>query len=207
MTTATSKPDPEQFAPLTSLLEMEALAPHPIAEQDDLMNSWELDSLKASIKVHGIREPITLFRENSRIWILDGRNRWRAAKAVGHRFTVGDFRVFSGTLTEAAQLANDANDIRRHLTPEQRKKKAARLVKQYPGLSTRTLAAMAGVSHSTIAELKNQEKEDDGRLRDFVKRWDNLPIADQERFVQQHRVDLSEMLKLSVSDSRIPSVL
>jgi ParB-like chromosome segregation protein Spo0J len=76
-----------KLTPLASLAEIDVriLKPHDIANEDPLMNAAEFEALKVSIKASGIREPITLFRDNGVLQILDGRNRYNAAKETGHR--------------------------------------------------------------------------------------------------------------------------
>jgi hypothetical protein len=125
-----SKPKPEpivvKLTPLASLSEIDVrdLKFHAIADEDPLMNDAEFEALKASIKppLGVIREPITLFRDPV-LLILDGRNRYNAGKVTGYRWAAENFRVFNGTVAEARRFAAELNDIRRHLSAEQKKEK------------------------------------------------------------------------------------
>jgi ParB-like chromosome segregation protein Spo0J len=189
----------DKFTALTSLADVRDLKPHPIANADPLMNADEFIALKVSIKEIGIREPITLIRDDGGLRILDGRNRYRAAGEVGHRFASENFRIFTGSLDDARKLAGDLNDIRRHLTADDRKEKAARLIRENPGLSSRAIAAKCGVSHTLIAEMRKEaadERSKDERLFDkFVDSWIKLPISVQDKFVKEYRTELSELMR------------
>jgi hypothetical protein len=143
----------EKFEQLTELPDFSELKAHEIAKEDPLMSTAEFEALKVSIKASGIREPITLFNDQGQLWVLDGRNRMNAGVATKHRWVLSNFRLFTGTLAEARQLAAELNDIRRHLSADQRKEKAAKLIAAHPGLSSRALAAMCGVSHTTIVRM------------------------------------------------------
>jgi hypothetical protein len=185
----------EKFAALTTLPNVNELRPHSIADEDPLMNAAEFEALKVSVKANGIRDPITLFHDQGQVWVLDGRNRINAGNAVRHRWVLSNFRLFTGTLAEARQLAAELNDIRRHLSAEQRKEKAAKLIAANPGLSSRALAAMCGVSHTTIVRMREQTSDEDKSYDTFVNKWASLSLAHQERFVREHRVDLAEFLR------------
>lgn len=99
-----------------------------------------------------------------------------------------------GNPDEAAVFANAVNNHRRHLSHDQKEKRAKELIAKYPAMSTRKLAVMAGVSHTTIAKLR-QPPEDNGKLRTLVRAWTNADVIDQEQFVKTYRLDLDEMLK------------
>src|SRR5262245_9672974 len=60
-----------------------ALAAHELADLLPMIDGVNFENLKGDIAKNGILEPILLFEGR----ILDGRNRYRAAKAVGHDFT------------------------------------------------------------------------------------------------------------------------
>jgi predicted HTH transcriptional regulator len=129
--------------------------------------------------------------------ILDGRNRYNAAIEISYRWRVEDFRVFNGSVEEARKFASELNDIRRHLSAEQRKEKAAKLIAANPGLSSRALAAMCGISHTTIVRMREQTSDQDKSYDAFVNKWASLSLAHQERFVREHRIDLTEFLRIT----------
>jgi len=85
---------------------------HQIAAIFPMMEGNEFTGLVADVSAHGIREPIWLYEGK----ILDGRNRYRAAKKVGVSF---DTKTFEGTDIEAIERVWSLNRTRRHMTPSQ----------------------------------------------------------------------------------------
>src|SRR3974377_801830 len=51
------------------------------------------ENLKADIAKQGLLEPIVLFEGR----LLDGRNRYRAAKELGLELSAANFKIFQGT--------------------------------------------------------------------------------------------------------------
>jgi hypothetical protein len=92
---------------------------HPLAEAFPLIDGAAFDELVADIDEHGVREPIVLYEGK----ILDGRNRWRAARAAG---APCPHRVFDGD--DPVAFVISANLHRRHLNESQRAMIAAKLV-------------------------------------------------------------------------------
>jgi hypothetical protein len=174
--------------------EFENLPPHPIADEWPMADPYEFDGLKESIKKIGIQHPIVLYPDDGKLKILDGRNRWQAARDVHYPFKPTDFKIFLGTYEEAAAYASAVNDNRRHMSKDQKEARVVRLLKKYPNMPSRKLAVMAGVSHTTIAKLR-KPPADDGKLKALLKAWENAGIADQEQFVRAFRIDLTEMLR------------
>jgi len=79
------------------------LEAHPLAEEYPMADDHELAGLKRNIENNGIytNNKIALYEGK----ILDGRNRYKAAKEVGHKFTVADFFEFIGTAEKAESQA------------------------------------------------------------------------------------------------------
>jgi ParB-like chromosome segregation protein Spo0J len=167
------------------------LEAHPLANEYPMADEHELKGLMESIKSNGIyaNNKITVYEGK----ILDGRNRYKAAKEVGHKFTANDFFEFIGTLEKAEEYVYTSNSARRNLTAEQKKAQALKLIEKHPGWSTRKLAELAGVSHTTIAELR-KPKDDDGVYKALRKGWLAANAAAQERLVREFKVDITEML-------------
>ena len=91
---------------------------HPLANIFPLIDGQAYQDLMADILKHGVREPVWLYDGQ----ILDGRNRYRAAKAMG---VSCDFREYEGS--DAAAFVISLNLHRRHLSESQRAMVAAKL--------------------------------------------------------------------------------
>jgi hypothetical protein len=191
--TKTRLPTDTKFEVPTALPPDNLIA-HPIADEWPMADPYEFEGLKESIKKIGIQQPIVLYSDDGKLKILDGRNRWQAAREVHYPLKPTDFKIFLGTLEEAASYASAVNDNRRHMSKDQKEARVARLLKKYPSMPSRKLAVMAGVSHTTIAKLR-KPPADDGKLKALLKAWENAGIADQEEFVRAFRIDLGEMLR------------
>jgi hypothetical protein len=89
---------------------------HPLAGTFPMIEGTPMEELKADIRNHGILEPIRLFQG----MILDGRNRYAGAKAVGHSFSAKDFREWTGSVAEAEAWVISTNFHRRQLTNAQK---------------------------------------------------------------------------------------
>ena len=87
---------------------------HELANLLPMIDENNFANLKADIAKQGILEPIVLFEGR----ILDGRNRYKAAKACGHKFTAANFKTFEGNYTEAE--ATYFNELLRQTTNAQK---------------------------------------------------------------------------------------
>ena len=88
------------------------------------------------------------------------------------------------------------NGHRRHLSPEQKEERVRRLIKKHPGLSSRKLALICGVSHTTVAKIRNSEKaEEDTTYKPLERAWIAASEDAQEEFAKAFRVDLTELLR------------
>ena len=184
-----------KFEPLPRLPNLDDLTDHPLAAENPMTDSHEFESMKDSIGKIGIQVPICLFPGRDRqLEVLDGCNRIAAGKAIGYRFRPTDFRVFIGTLEDAAVYVHAVNNARRHMSQDQKEKLVLELIAKYPAMSSRKLAVMAGVSHNTIAKLR-RPPEDDGKLKALRRAWENAKLTDQVQFVHERELDLAEMLK------------
>jgi hypothetical protein len=84
---------------------------HPLAEKFPLMEGDDLQRLADDIAARGLQMPIVTYEGK----ILDGRNRYRAAKLSAHKFAPTDFRPLSvGANPEAYVIVRRQNisDIR-----------------------------------------------------------------------------------------------
>jgi ParB-like chromosome segregation protein Spo0J len=198
-------PDRRQL-PSAPKLEMASdynnLEAHPLANEYPMADDHEFAGLKESIRRAGIRVPIKLYRglpngQQGPLAIIDGRNRYKAAKEAGHKLKSADFEEFVGSYAEAEVYVDDTNR-RRHMTPEQKQERAKKLIEKHPNYSTRRLAEMVGVSHTTIANLRKPASKDDKGLETLIRGWQNANYDQQERFVEMFKIDLAEILRPSI---------
>lgn len=99
---------------------------HDYANLFPMLDAAAQDNLRADIQAHGVREPIIIFAGR----ILDGRNRYMAARDLGLDFPVVDF---DGTDADALAYVLSTNLHRRHLTESQRAAVAAKLANMRDG--------------------------------------------------------------------------
>jgi hypothetical protein len=106
--------------------EPEELEFHELANEFPLLSEQELQELADDIKQHGWRTDEHIVTHEGKI--LDGRNRWNAAKAVGFQFAPTHFRQFDPEAEgDPVAFVISKNLHRRHLSEDQRAMIAAKL--------------------------------------------------------------------------------
>jgi hypothetical protein len=125
---------------------------HPLANMFPMIEGNAFEELKRDIAAQGILEPIRLYQG----MILDGRNRYAAAKACGHQFSVDDFVQWEGSLADAEAWVISTNLHRRQLTTKQKQDLIMDMVKRNPSLSDREIARQIGVSNSTVGAARDR---------------------------------------------------
>jgi hypothetical protein len=169
---------------------------HAIAEDYEMADDHAQAGMRESIRARGIMHYMWIWFWNGMWWLLDGRNRYVSAKAVGYKFKPTDFKEFIGTYEQAEDLVALENNLRGHHSAAQKQEIAKKLIARHPAYSTRRLAYLAGVSHTLIANLR-KPKEDPGYGR-LVKAWTDASYDQQERFCSTYRIDLTEMMRPKV---------
>jgi ParB-like chromosome segregation protein Spo0J len=120
------------------------LPPHPLGDLFPLIEGDEFEELVASIKAHGLRDPITIQDG----MVLDGRNRQLACQAAGVRCDYQPLPVGQDPLT----FVIDKNLNRRHLTISQRAMVAAKLANLKDGQTKAGTQICVPVSQEDAAE-------------------------------------------------------
>ena len=159
--------------PATPTSTYDDLIAHELANVFDMIAGVEAKGLEASIAKSGIQVPIVLYEGR----ILDGRNRYRAAKAVGYKFKPADFETFNGTYAEAEAYVISTNVNRRHLTNAQKQDLIRKMIEK-PGASNRRIAALCGLpSHATVAKVRDAmvNSPEVVKYRKFKETWEGLP--------------------------------
>jgi ParB-like chromosome segregation protein Spo0J len=174
---------------------------HPFANMFPMIEGQEFENLKTSIAKSGILEPIRIYQG----MILDGRNRYAAAKACDHQFTVKDFKEWTGTIEEAEAWVLETNLHRRHLTAKQKQEMVRARIKKCPGMSNRQIAKQLGVSHTMVADERERitNPPELRKFQDFKNAWEGLSDEYRKAFVKEFNIDLSDLQKSIVEQSTI----
>lgn len=124
---------------------------HPIANLIPDMTQQEYAELREDIRAQGLRQPITLWKENGATYLLDGRHRDRACDETKRG---KHFAEFKGTRDQALAFVISENLRRRHLTEPQRAMIAAKLESMPPHRPTNKDANLH-TSRAKAAQLLN----------------------------------------------------
>jgi hypothetical protein len=124
---------------------------HEFANYFPMIGDDELNELAEDIRKHGLLEKITLFKGK----ILDGRNRYKAAKAAGVVLKNYDFKQLSEH-RNPEEFVISANIRRRHLTTAQKRSLLAKLIAANPAASDRSIGEVANVSHHTVGDVRSE---------------------------------------------------
>jgi len=120
---------------------------HPLANIFPLIEGQAYQELMADVLKHGIREPIWVYEGK----ILDGRNRYRAAQAMGVECPIQEYDG-----DDATGFVISLNLHRRHLSESQRGVVAAKLANLENGQKTSSAnLPSTAVSQSDAAEMLN----------------------------------------------------
>jgi hypothetical protein len=176
---------------------------HYLADDFPMIEGKEFDDLVADIKDKGILNPIVLYDDGSGTKILDGRNRYRAAKTGGHSFTVKDYKTFTGTLEEAEAFVNSVNNKRRHMNSAAIQAYLTKVIQRYPKMTNREVERMTGHSHVTVGKVKdklvNPDKINPTTLKEFEalkRKFEKWPEYLQSQFIRYYENEIRGVLGL-----------
>jgi hypothetical protein len=177
--------------PPAKSVDYENLEFHQLANMFPLIEGDEFDAFVDAFRRQGLLTPITLYEGK----ILDGRNRYRAVKKIGYKLVAKDF-VDLPPGKDPREFVIAANVQRLHLTTEQKKELAIRLIRERPNDSDRKIALLIGVSDKTVSAYRNELQQ---RYDKFVEAWGNLDAAQRRDFVTACRC---ELVQAEVSNRR-----
>jgi hypothetical protein len=124
---------------------------HPLADKFPLMDDAELKTLAEDIAARGLLHKIAIHEGK----IIDGRNRYLAAKLGEVTLTSDNFREMrSCGVSDPLVFVISMNIHRRHLTAEKKRELLKELIKIDPSKSNRQIATEAGVDHKTVAVVR-----------------------------------------------------
>lgn len=139
---------------------------HPYAELFPWIEGKAFEEFKEDIRQRGIIEPIVMFEG----MLLDGRNRYMAARDLGIEYPVIDYRG-----SDALGFVLSRNLARRHLTESQRAMVAARLSKlpvggnqHSEGPSIEEASRMLNVGHASVERAKVVQQQGEAGLPEAV---------------------------------------
>ena len=176
---------------------------HPLANMFPMIEGNAFEELKRDISAQGILEPIRLYQG----MILDGRNRYAAARAVGHAFTLADFVQWEGTPAEAEAWVISTNMHRRQLTTKQKQEVIEGMLRKYPGLSDREIARQIGASNSTVGAARDRlvNSPEVRRYEAFKSQWKRMGDAECMTFIREHLADVKYLVaELEKSNGQNP---
>ncbi|MFR1518189.1 MAG: ParB/RepB/Spo0J family partition protein [Clostridia bacterium] len=126
----------------------------------------KIDALAASIKEHGIIQPLIVTKNNDLYYIVAGERRWRAARAAG--FQTIPVIERSASTKEVMEIALIENIQREDLNPIEEAEAYAKLIQEF-SMTQEQVASMVGKSRPAIANTL--------RLLNFTKKVQKLLIS------------------------------
>ncbi|QPC87396.1 S-adenosylmethionine-binding protein [Mesorhizobium sp. NBSH29] len=114
------------------------------------LSAEEFGSLEASIIAHGVLVPVEYDETGA---IIDGHHRVEICESLG----LVDWPRFVRkglSETDKRTLSRELNFARRHLTTAQKQAVIADQLRDTPSISSRAIAAMLGVHHSTVQSVR-----------------------------------------------------
>lgn len=191
---------------------------HPLANIFPLIEGKAFDDLVEDIRKNGVREPIWVYQHQ----ILDGRNRYRAAKQLGQEV---EFRTYDGE--DPVSFVISLNLHRRHLNESQRAAVAAKLANitagqfagnqhvpsanlQTPQVSQAQAADMLNVSTRTVAAAAKVIHNGDESLIRAVERGEATvsaaaAVADLPKQEQKQVVDAGAEAIRAIAKAKRPA--
>jgi len=183
------------------------LEAHELANLLPMAEDVDYRRLRDDIARHGIRIPIMLFEGK----ILDGRNRYKAAKECGHVFEPRNFSEFSGSYDDAHAFVVSTNLQGRQLSNAQKQDFIRKMIEKYPALSNRQLAKekCGGMSHTTVGTVREKMIRPPERIKfqKFMDQWEDLEDGYRVEFAKTFRADLLELLGISGGQNVRPNPL
>jgi hypothetical protein len=178
------------------------LGEHPLAGLLPMIDGPAFDQLKRDIRDQGLREKIKLWGGNQdgsvgALRVIDGRNRYRALRENGHRFSGDEFEEmrFADWATAEAYVLS-TNFHRRHLSNGQKQEVIRNLIAKHPKETDRGLERIYGIPHTSIGNVRREMKNPKDKQRyernkaafeDLLKMEDRWLVVFGDEFEMQLR--------------------
>jgi ParB family transcriptional regulator, chromosome partitioning protein len=179
--------DVERLSGMVQDLDVSLVSPNPFQPRQDISGA-EFDELVASIRRHGVLQPVVARPVGGGYQVVAGERRIRAAQAAGLATVPAVVREISDR--EALEIALIENLRREDLNPMERARAYGRLVSEF-GLTQEEVAEAVGGSRSSVANTMRlldlpqevQQAVDQGRLTEGHGRA-LLAIPDRRRLLE-----------------------
>jgi ParB family transcriptional regulator, chromosome partitioning protein len=179
--------DVERLSGMVQDLDVSLIAPNPYQPRHDVSGP-EFDELVASIRRHGVLQPVVARPTESGYQIVAGERRFKAAQAAGLATIPAVVREISDR--EALEVALIENLRREDLNPMERARAYVRMSEEF-GLTQEEIADAIGGSRSSIANTVRlldlpdevQQAIDLGRLTEGHGRA-LLAVTDRKRLLE-----------------------
>lgn len=176
-------------------LKVETLQANPLQPRG-LITAESLADLIASIKEHGILEPLVVAKTPAGFQIVAGERRWRAAKAAGLKTVPAVVR--ETTPREMLEMAIVENVQREDLNPIERAQAFLRLMEEFK-LTNKEIAGRIGKSPAYVSNslklLKLPDALKDGLLTRLITEGHARALAgvhDPQLMVEAYKIILKE---------------
>jgi hypothetical protein len=168
------------------------LLAHELADTMSMIEGNPYIDFKADLKTNGLKNKIVLFQDR----ILDGRNRYKALKELGHTFTEKDFETFTGTYADAEAFVISTNMMRRQMSNADKAKVVERMIAKYSDDGDRAIAKRCGMSsHSFVANVRERMENPPGKkeFEKVCKLYNKLEDRWRAEFAKKFSRDLREV--------------
>jgi ParB-like chromosome segregation protein Spo0J len=167
-----------------------SLTDHPHASLMPMMDDESFSRLRADIAKNGIRQPMVLYQG----FVLDGRNRLKAARSLGIVLSAAHFRTFEGNDEDAREFVISENMNRRQLNNKQKREFCKEMIRRYPKTSDREFERQTGMSKNTFAAARDELENSPEKRREVAieKFWKLLTNAELDDLVAKYDSDIRE---------------
>jgi ParB-like chromosome segregation protein Spo0J len=132
--------------PSPELIDVQALMPIDQGDKKRLRDDIESSGI--------IRDPIKVYKNGKKFFILGGYNRWVIARDLG--FDTVPVEIHHLGETERKDLVIKDNLNRRHLTGEQKRNLIAYFLKEDPALSDSAVSKKTGATDKTVGRVRRE---------------------------------------------------
>lgn len=167
-----------------------SLTDHPLASLMPMMDDESFARLRADIAKNGIRQPMVLYRG----FLLDGRNRLKAARSLNLALDASHFRTFSGDDDAAQAFVISENMNRRQLNNKQKREFCKEMIRRYPNVVDREFERQTGMSKNTFAAARDELNNSPEKRREVAieKFWNGLSNDELDALVARYDHDIRD---------------